>query len=229
MLMGYERPYGYGLSTGKFGDQSETIEVHTAELNIARTSVLDYFADQRDDVLPNNQIFCWENGNLPEESAARFLSETCEVLGNCLSFSFSLLIPSTQCNLIFVPAFPQNQISAYISGEQHLIIKNYPEFACYRDISFYFKYFMNTETEAFPRVGPWTQRDAQLAWRLTESGYLVRRIRTQVSSANSFDIGCCLRKYAPTLSPTEEALHSQISLNRHTGIPYGPPSCANRR
>lgn len=79
--MGYERTHAYGFSTGKFGDQSETIEVHTAELNIARTSVLDYFADQREDVLPSNQIFCWENGNLPEESTARFLSEVCEVLG----------------------------------------------------------------------------------------------------------------------------------------------------
>jgi hypothetical protein len=79
--MGYERSHAYGLSTGKFGDQSETIEVHTAELNIARTSVLDYFADQRESVLPSNQIFCWENGNLPEESAARFLSEVCEILG----------------------------------------------------------------------------------------------------------------------------------------------------
>lgn len=81
VLMGYERAYGYGLSTGKFGDQSETIEVHTAELNIARTSVLDYFADQRDEVLPSHQMFCWENGNLPEESAAGFLSNVCEILG----------------------------------------------------------------------------------------------------------------------------------------------------
>ena len=92
MLMGYERSHAYGFSTGKFGDQSETIEVHNAELNIARTSVLDYFADQREDVLPSNQMFCWENGNMPEESATRFLSEVCEELGMQICLQVCLFI-----------------------------------------------------------------------------------------------------------------------------------------
>jgi hypothetical protein len=61
-----------------------------------------------------------------------------------------------------------------VSGEQHLIIKNYPEFKCYRDISYYFKYFMNTEVEAFPPVAEWTQKEAQLTWKLGEAGYEVK-------------------------------------------------------
>ncbi len=80
--MGYQGKYGYGLSTGKFADQSETIEVHTAELNVARTSVLDYFADQADDIPQSNQIFCWENGMIPENSTIRLLEQICDELGS---------------------------------------------------------------------------------------------------------------------------------------------------
>jgi hypothetical protein len=65
---------------------------------------------------------------------------------------------------LFDIAFDQGDIHTYISGEQWLIIKNYPEFACYRDIAFYFKYFMNTEDEAFPRPAPWTQKHAELKY-----------------------------------------------------------------
>jgi hypothetical protein len=84
-LMGYGGLHGYGLSTGKFGDQSETIEVHTAELNIARTSVLDYFADQIDEIPPSNHIFSWENGMGQDQANNRFLAQVCAELGTpCL-------------------------------------------------------------------------------------------------------------------------------------------------
>jgi len=150
-LMGFGgRGQPYGLSTGMFGSQSETIEVHQPELNLARTAIIDYFSDQQHFVPDHNQIFCWEKGQLPENSMSRFLSQICTEL-----------------------AFPQNDIAAYVSGEQHLIIKNYPEFECYRDIAFFFKYFMNTEAEAFPPVGNWTQKDAELNWKLSQNGYFV--------------------------------------------------------
>lgn len=80
-LMGYQGMHGYGLSTGKFADQSETIEVHTAELNIARTSVLDYFADQLDEIPPSNHIFSWENGMGQDQANNRFLAQVCTELG----------------------------------------------------------------------------------------------------------------------------------------------------
>lgn len=89
--MGHGARYGYGLSTGKFGDQSETIEVHTAELNIARTAVLDYFTDQRDEIPPSNQIFCWENGMGMELNTNRFLSEVCDELGNYVALILHLI------------------------------------------------------------------------------------------------------------------------------------------
>ena len=36
--------FGFGLSVGTFAEQTETIEVHSPELNVARTAVLDYFS-----------------------------------------------------------------------------------------------------------------------------------------------------------------------------------------
>ena len=50
---------GFGLSVGTFAEQSETIEVHHPELNVARTAVLDYFQSPMQGQL--TKIFAWEN------------------------------------------------------------------------------------------------------------------------------------------------------------------------
>lgn len=89
------------------------------------------------------------------------------------SFGYAHFPSALYSKLTTNVAFDQNQIAAYVSGEQHLIIKNYPEFKCYRDVSYYFKYFMNTETEAFPPIAEWTQKEAQTMWKLGEAGYEV--------------------------------------------------------
>ena len=48
---------GFGLSAGSFATQSETIEIHSAELSIARTAVLDYFTSPAQKRL--DKIFSW--------------------------------------------------------------------------------------------------------------------------------------------------------------------------
>lgn len=50
---------GFGLSVGTFAEQTETIEVHYPELNLARTAVLDYFQSPMQKHLL--KIFTWEN------------------------------------------------------------------------------------------------------------------------------------------------------------------------
>jgi len=134
---------GYGISTGNFGSQSETIEVHTPELHIARTAVLDYFESQHVSRMMN-----WEVTSLPEEETMKFFGEICGML-----------------------AFPL-QLPGYLADTQGLIMKNYPEFICYRDIAFYMKFFQNTDTRCFPGTGAWTQRDAELMFKLTDDGYV---------------------------------------------------------
>ena len=139
-------PFGVGL--GRFVEQSEAMLLHTPELSVARTSVLDYFASLG--VADDRLMFQWERFLAPEQSTGEWMGQICEQL-----------------------AFPQGDIALYLSGEQHLIIKNYPEFPCYRDVAFFFKLFMNTEVEGFPPVAPWTQKHAGLKWKYDEGVYLV--------------------------------------------------------
>ena len=50
---------GFGISVGSFATQSETIEVHYPELNVARTAVLDYFQSPAQNRF--EKIFAWED------------------------------------------------------------------------------------------------------------------------------------------------------------------------
>ena len=49
---------GFGISVGTFASQSETLEIHTPELAVARTAVLDYFQSPQQRRL--EKIFSWE-------------------------------------------------------------------------------------------------------------------------------------------------------------------------
>ena len=167
----------FGVSLGKFVEQSEVMLLHTAELSVARTSVLDYFHSLG--VSDSRLMFQWERMLAPEQSTNDWLSQICEQL-----------------------AFPQNDIALYLSGEQHLIAKNYPEFVCYRDVAFYWKLLMNSEVEAFPPVAPWTQKHAGLKWKYDEGVYLVQ--------AFQMELACKPKKVDDTPQPTTtlSSLHS---------------------
>jgi hypothetical protein len=43
-----------------------------------------------------------------------------------------------------------------------LILKNYPELECFRDLAFYFKYLLGTDRAAFPDIQPYDQKSAEL-------------------------------------------------------------------
>lgn len=137
---------GFGLSIGHFDSQSETIEVHYPELHIARTAVLDYFSTQRS----LTKIFCWENGNQPEDTLAEFFAGLCAEV-----------------------AFPQNPI-AYLAQTNALVMKNYPEFRCYRDIAFYFKYFQNTDLRKFPQKADYEQIHAELNFQFQMGQFMIQ-------------------------------------------------------
>jgi len=131
-----------GLSTSQFAAQSEVIEVHTPELNIARTSVLDYFHG----LALDNHILTWENGNGFQAETNQLFAHMAQKLG-----------------------FPLGGLEAYMTGEGNwhwLIIKNYPEFVCYRDISYFFKLFLNPDPESFPPTAMYKQIDFQLHFQM---------------------------------------------------------------
>lgn len=62
-LMGQSRDgrqlgiYGFGIGVAGFAQQTDTIEIHTPELHIARTAVLDYFQSPQQRKL--SKIFTW--------------------------------------------------------------------------------------------------------------------------------------------------------------------------
>ena len=129
---------------GAFASQTETIQVHTAELNIARTAVLDYFTAQAG----AEEIFTWEDGNGVQEGTNKYVSAIAKEL-----------------------AFPKNSphrvIDAEKSGPYHILVKNYPEFEAFRDICFFYKYFLNTDLGAFPEPkgsSEYKQSQAMLLW-----------------------------------------------------------------
>ena len=98
-LMGH--PLGllpYGPSVGRLVEQSEVMLLHTPELAILRTSVIDYFHGLA--ISESNVMFSWDKFLAPEQSTNSFMSQICEQL-----------------------AFPLNDIALYLSGEQHLIHK----------------------------------------------------------------------------------------------------------
>ena len=94
---------GFGISMAAFDTQSETIELHTPELCVARAAILDYFSDQKS----LKKIFSWENGHHLDESTSEFITNICATL-----------------------AFPTDprSVVGYITTRNQLINKNYPEF-----------------------------------------------------------------------------------------------------
>lgn len=72
---------GYGISVGSFATQSETVEIHTPELCVARTAVLDYFQSPSQRRL--DKIFAWEEDYIlkPGRNLIRYLRMVSKEIG----------------------------------------------------------------------------------------------------------------------------------------------------
>ena len=155
------RGAGFGLNLESFGSQSETIEMHTPELNIARTAIIDYFESQYQ--LPLNKLFNWDQGHRFEETVGQFLAGVCS----------DLAFPVSDKHLI-----------SYMITPNALINKNYPEFHIYRNVAFYMKYVQNVDPRAFPRKSHYMQSDVELKWKFEEGQFLV------MAFAQGFALNC---------------------------------------
>lgn len=110
-------------------------QVHTAELNCVRTSLLDYFGAQR----ALGQIWMWERAQGLEQETARFLQRVARDLA--------------------WPADAKHTVD-YMTDESALMMKNFPEFRAFRDVAFYCKFFVNPDKAAFPPRAEWVQVSA---------------------------------------------------------------------
>ena len=136
---GTKRATGFALGSAALMAQSATIPVHTPELNTARTMALDYFEAQES--LP--KVFAWERSEVLDKPTSRWM----QLVAHDLAF----------------PTDPTNT-AAYIWDAGALMIKNFPELRCFRDVAYYFKFFLNPAIAMFPPKRPWTQRHAELTF-----------------------------------------------------------------
>ena len=150
--------FGFGIGVGSFATQTETIEMHTPELVIARAAILDYFDSPVQRKL--EKIFAWEEkyALCPGRSLVKYLR----------MIAREIAMPSTNPHTLLCDQLP----------ESSKILKNYPELRCYRDICFFWKYFLNPDAKAFPNFADAQnlgRMDAVLSWLWNgeENGYQV--------------------------------------------------------
>jgi hypothetical protein len=149
--------FGFGIGVGSFATQTETVEIYTPELAVARSAILDYFGSPSQRVL--DKIFTWE--------------EKFELFPGRPLIKYLRMIAR---EIAITPSEPQKLMCDNLP-ESSLLLKNFPELRCYRDICFYWKYFLNPDASAFPNfiqaptVG---QMDTILIWQwASDSGYQV--------------------------------------------------------
>ena len=101
--------------------------------------MVDYFTSQQS----KQTIFDWENGAFLSQATWAWMARACTPR-----------------------AFPSDEASKllYMTSASALMIKNFPEFACYRDISFFFKFFLNKDKAMFPPMQTYSQEDAELTF-----------------------------------------------------------------
>jgi hypothetical protein len=165
---------GFGISISTFATQCETIELHNAELSVARTAILDYFQSPAQKRL--EKMFEWEFEYhvRPDKNTVRYLRMVAREIGYGNPRPHFGLIDS-------------NPMSS-------LLMKNYPELRSYRDIVFWWKHFLNPDRKSFlnysdpknPReLNVIPRMDSQLSW-----GWEENEQRYQVSSYQGKELFC---------------------------------------
>src|SRR5262249_35338708 len=130
---------------GYFLEESGFLIFADAYLATARTQVLDYFYQQRLSLREDHIIFRFE------QSMDLGIAEGILINQLCIQMGF-----------MRGPKY----IPAYLSGEDPLIVDNYPEMALFRDIVFLFKALLAPTSTALPGIRPWQATDARLEWHV---------------------------------------------------------------
>ena len=148
----------FTLGSADLSKQAATVPCMTPELNLARMRVLEYFNAQS--VSGKQPIFTWENGPTLSVATMLWLERSCAPR-----------------------ALPKDYSSkqGYLVSDTELLIKNFPEFECFRDVAFYCKFFLNKDIKAFPSGKELTQKDARLQFQSVEAHpntFLVRGFGT---------------------------------------------------
>eukprot|EP00755_Sulcionema_specki_P008255 Sspe_Gene.40443::Locus_19530_Transcript_1_1_Confidence_1.000_Length_7240::g.40443::m.40443 len=118
----------FGVGVGAYIVQSEAMSTTYPMLLEGRAAVIDYL-EQRN-IPKEGCLFRWEDGMKHDAGSFRLMRA-----------------------MAYANAFPVSQAQEYLVGDSdphYLIIMNCPEFKRYRDICFYFKFFMSSEKQVKP-------------------------------------------------------------------------------
>ncbi len=160
-LCGY-KGRSYGLSIEKFKEQTEFSEIHTPELLLARSSIIEYFEAQTQKGVIN--IFKnWAS------TGPKLNEEICEFFQG---FNSDLAYPAGEKAFI-----------GYIIQGNALLNKNYPEWHVYRDISYYINYVQNVDVRAFPPKNNYEQIHAELQWQFQNGQIIIEAYSMQLECA----------------------------------------------
>lgn len=66
--------------------------------------------------------------------------------------------------------FPRNELPYFLSGENPLVLDNFPELGFFRDIVYLFKALLAPTSDSLPELRPWKARDAALTWAYKSDG-----------------------------------------------------------
>ena len=97
---------GFGVSVAAFARQAETIEVHTPELHVARTAVLDYFTSPQQRGL--EKMMHWEKywANKPGKPLIKYFRNICR----------EIAYPNPTPHFMLRDANPNASMLLYVSG-----------------------------------------------------------------------------------------------------------------
>ena len=75
-------------------------------------------------------------------------------------------------------AFPTGPVITpnYVADNRGHLAKQFPEWRCFRDITFFFKYFQNPDEEMFPDQGSFTQRELETTfeWQPNRKSFAIK-------------------------------------------------------
>ena len=205
----------FGIEMGHFLEESGFLSFVDPHLAAARTHVLDYFSQQQTQVPETHKLFRFEASLGFGQGEERLLRQLCLQVG--------------------FPYAP-HLLPRYLSGDDPLLLDNYPELGLYRDICFLFKAMMAPTSESLPELRRWKATDARLTWRFVEEKELAGVFH--ISGFNQANLRCAAfttgfdpykRHQEATVQPEDKGLLSTFLGFFRSGpeTPRAPPSGAN--
>jgi len=129
---------------------------------VVRSQCLDYFTQLRNSLREQDIIFRFESSMEFGQGERALLDQLCLQMG-----------------------FPRDDLASFLSGENPLVLDNFPELGFFRDIVYLFKALLAPSSESLPDLRPWRARDAALGWsyKADGGGFSVRGFGSKLKCA----------------------------------------------